>query len=70
MGDKIDDVPTAEHVQDHEIFADEKAAAETAEHLRKLTPEEEAIAKKLKRKIDVLVMPLVVLIYLMNYIDR
>ncbi|RMD40808.1 hypothetical protein DV735_g4348, partial [Chaetothyriales sp. CBS 134920] len=35
-----------------------------------LTEEELAVQKKLMRKIDSLIMPLVVLVYLMNYIDR
>lgn len=69
MGDKIEDLPASEHVHDHDIL-DEKAAAESAEHLRKLTPEELVIEKKLRKKIDVLIMPLCVLVYLMNYIDR
>lgn len=70
MGDKIEDVPSAEHINDHDLIADEKGVAETAEHLRKLTPEDRVIEKRLRRKIDILIMPLVVLIYLMNYIDR
>ncbi|EXJ80757.1 hypothetical protein A1O3_07041 [Capronia epimyces CBS 606.96] len=39
-------------------------------HLGELTEEERAIEKKLVRKIDVMIMPLIVLVYLMNYIDR
>lgn len=39
-------------------------------HLAQLSPEEKVIEKKLVRKIDSLVMPLVILVYLMNYIDR
>lgn len=70
MSDKIDDVPSAEHINDHDIVADEKAMAETAEHLRKLTPEERVIEDKLRRKIDLRIMPLCILVYLMNYIDR
>lgn len=35
-----------------------------------LTPEEKIIEKKLRRKIDSLIMPLVVTVYLLNYIDR
>lgn len=64
------DVSTAEHIHDHDIIADEKLDKETAAHLRKLTPEELAIEKKLRKKIDLLIMPLCVLVYLMNYIDR
>ncbi|RMZ80846.1 hypothetical protein DV737_g2835, partial [Chaetothyriales sp. CBS 132003] len=39
-------------------------------HFGVLTEEELAIEKKLLRRIDLLIMPLVVLVYLMNYIDR
>ena len=35
-----------------------------------LTDEEQRVAKKLVRKIDIRIMPLVILVYLMNYIDR
>ncbi|KAL4912867.1 major facilitator superfamily domain-containing protein [Aspergillus aurantiobrunneus] len=35
-----------------------------------LSPEELAIEKKLRVRIDSIVMPLVILVYLMNYIDR
>jgi len=35
-----------------------------------LTEEERVIAKKLIKKIDIRIMPLVILVYLMNYIDR
>lgn len=40
------------------------------ERYGKLTAEELVLEKKLRRKIDLLIMPLVVLVYLMNYIDR
>lgn len=43
---------------------------EEAMHFGMLTPDELVVEKKLKRKIDSLIMPLVVLVYLMNYIDR
>jgi hypothetical protein len=39
-------------------------------HFGQLTEEELVIEKKLRRKIDSLIMPLVILVYLMNYIDR
>lgn len=71
MGDdKIEDIPSAQHVHEHDISGDEKASSDTAAHLRALTPEELAIEKKLRKKIDMRIMPIVVLIYLMNYIDR
>ncbi|PNS21707.1 hypothetical protein CAC42_1561 [Sphaceloma murrayae] len=59
-----------EHIHDHDLVADEKLDPETAAHLRKLTPAELVVEKKLRRKIDILIMPLCVMVYLMNYIDR
>lgn len=54
-----------------------KAAAEeaTASHQEEmhfgiLTEEELIIEKKLRRKIDMRIMPVVITVYLMNYIDR
>lgn len=38
--------------------------------LTQLTQEELVVEKKLRRRIDSLIMPLVVLVYLLNYIDR
>lgn len=71
MVDKTDDTPSAQHIHDQDIMADTvKVVAEVAEHLRLLTPEERIIEKKLRRKIDIRIMPLCILIYLMNYIDR
>lgn len=39
-------------------------------HLTRLTEEELVLEKKLRKRIDSLIMPLVVLVYLLNYIDR
>lgn len=39
-------------------------------HLTALTDEEKKLEKKLRVRIDGLIMPLVILVYLMNYIDR
>lgn len=52
------------------LYDDVHLTKEEAEHLRVLTPEEKIIEKKLRKKIDSLIMPLVVLVYLLNYIDR
>ncbi|KAH8432976.1 putative MFS transporter [Aspergillus melleus] len=38
--------------------------------IAQLTDEEKVIERKLRRRIDSLIMPLVILVYLMNYIDR
>jgi hypothetical protein len=43
---------------------------EEATHFTMLTDEELAIEKKLRRKIDLRIMPVVISVYLMNYIDR
>lgn len=69
------------HVRDSEIMREEKFT--NLEYMEdtsrsqspptshdELTPEELVVEKKLRRKIDSLIMPLVVLVYLMNYIDR
>jgi hypothetical protein len=59
------------------LMSDRDAMGEKADlsheeiiHLAQLSPEEKVIEKKLRRKIDMLIMPLVILVYLMNYIDR
>ncbi|KAF3767306.1 MFS general substrate transporter [Cryphonectria parasitica EP155] len=70
MSSKIDDSPRAEHIQDQDLSGDENVDLETTEHLQRLTPDELAVEKKLRKKIDFRIMPLTVLIYLMNYIDR
>jgi hypothetical protein len=58
-------------ILDHDVLGDKGHISHNeAMHLGVLTEEERAIEKKLVRKIDFLIMPLVVLVYLMNYIDR
>ncbi|CAK4031709.1 MFS general substrate transporter [Lecanosticta acicola] len=69
MSDEFEKGDVYHHeVADHDIIG--KGSKEEASHLTELTEEEKVIEKKLKRKIDTLIMPLVVLVYLMNYIDR
>ena len=46
------------------------ASHEERMHWGALTEEELVIEKKLKLRVDFLIMPLIILIYLMNYIDR
>jgi hypothetical protein len=48
----------------------ESAAQEDGLHGGRLSAEELAVEKKLLRKIDARIMPVVITIYLMNYIDR
>ncbi|KAJ5766804.1 uncharacterized protein N7511_004420 [Penicillium nucicola] len=43
---------------------------EEVAYLTQLTPEEKILERKLRRRIDLLIMPLVIIVYLMNYIDR
>ncbi|KAI6866924.1 permease of the major facilitator superfamily [Hortaea werneckii] len=57
-----------EVIHDHDVTG--KAAEAEASNIGHLTEEEKAVEKKLRRKIDSLIMPLVILVYLMNYIDR
>ena len=41
------------------------------EFIRNLTPEErELLEKRLKRKIDIRLLPAIIIMYIMNYIDR
>ncbi|CAI4220267.1 unnamed protein product [Parascedosporium putredinis] len=39
-------------------------------HATALTEEELVVEKKLRRKLDLMIMPLMIWTYLMNYIDR
>lgn len=58
-------------VLDHDLLGEKAGVThEEAMHFGQLTEEERAIEKKLVRKIDARIMPLIVLVYLMNYIDR
>ncbi|KAF1959948.1 permease of the major facilitator superfamily [Byssothecium circinans] len=61
-------------LRDNEILGDpEKVGVESKEHVQhheQLTEDELVIAKKLRKRIDIRIMPMVILVYLMNYIDR
>ena len=64
-------VVRADKVLDHEVLGDKgNLSHEEAMHFGELTPEEKELEKKLVRKIDIRIMPLMVTVYLMNYIDR
>lgn len=57
--------------QDAELRDDKvDVSHEERMHWGALTEEELAIQKKLLFRIDLLIMPMVILVYLMNYIDR
>ena len=59
------------HSHDLEAMGDKADMShEEVVHMAQLSPEEKAIEKKLLLRIDALIMPLVVLVYLLNYIDR
>ncbi|KAK4983324.1 hypothetical protein LTR66_008864 [Elasticomyces elasticus] len=70
-GDKPE-IAHDEYVRDHDLMGQEKDAGlhPEAMHFGALSPEELVIEQKLRRKIDRLIIPLVILVYLMNYIDR
>ncbi|KAJ5623155.1 hypothetical protein N7490_011760 [Penicillium lividum] len=58
-------------ISDAEVMGEKaEMSHEEMVHLAELTPEEKVLEKKLRRRIDLLIMPLVILVYLMNYIDR
>ena len=60
-------------LRDEELMRGNEEADTMREELighEQLTEEESAVAKTLVRKIDIRIMPLVILVYLMNYIDR
>lgn len=64
-------------VHDHDVMNEkwntqhiENGSPPSELHMGALTEEELVVQKKLRFKIDALVMPLVILVYLMNYIDR
>ncbi|KAK3663318.1 hypothetical protein LTR22_005976 [Elasticomyces elasticus] len=67
-GLKNNDIAYDEHLRDTDVVA--KVSTREAQHHAQLTEEELVIQKKLRRKIDTLIMPLVITVYLMNYIDR
>jgi hypothetical protein len=56
-------------IQDREILTSKYGPGNGAVEA-KPSEEEIALEKKLLRKIDLLIMPLIVVIYLMNFIDR
>lgn len=69
MSAKIEDGPRAEHVADREAVSTQDGDISRLS-LHQLTAEELAVEKKLRWRIDLRIMPLTVLVYLMNYIDR
>ena len=70
MDETKNDIGHHEVLRDEDVMGEKHLSSQEADHLRQLTPDELVAEKKLRRKIDSLIMPLVVLVYLMNYIDR
>ncbi|KAM0718040.1 hypothetical protein Q7P37_006372 [Cladosporium fusiforme] len=64
------DIDHHETLRDDDVVGEKRITHEEAMHLRQLSPEELVAEKKLRKKIDSLIMPIVVTVYLMNYIDR
>lgn len=64
------DIGHHETLRDEDIIGEKRIGQDRVEHLRQLSPDELVAEKKLRRKIDRLIMPVVVTVYLMNYIDR
>ena len=58
-------------LRDHDIMGDKMGASHDERmHWGVLTEEELVIQTKLKKRIDFVIMPCVITVYLMNYIDR
>ena len=55
-------------VADHDIVGNKDRS--DADRYGHLSPEELVLEKKLRRKIDMVIMPTVILVYLMNYIGE
>jgi hypothetical protein len=57
-------------VRDADILGGKDVTPEDARRHAELSEEELAVEKKLVKKMDLIIMPLVVTVYLLNYIDR
>lgn len=58
-------------IRDHDAMAEKaEMSHEEIAHLAELTPEEKILEKRLRTRIDSLILPFVITVYLMNYIDR
>lgn len=69
MADIKPDIKNIEEdvVTDHHLLGMKQM--ETA-HIAELTEEEKAIEKKLVKRIDWIILPLILAVYLLNWIDR
>lgn len=59
--------PEEETINDRDLIGEKPV--ETAQ-IAQLTEEEKKLEKKLVRKIDFIILPLVLIVYLLNWIDR
>lgn len=80
MPDQSNDISTApaptvsasavEEAQNRDVAAKQRGL-EPPEILRGMSPEERAaFEKKLRRKIDIRLLPMIIIMYILNYIDR
>ncbi|OQE13214.1 hypothetical protein PENFLA_c052G06096 [Penicillium flavigenum] len=63
-------VGTENAITEAELGTKMDLSHEEVVHMAELTEEEKVVEKKLRKRIDALIMPLAILVYLMNYIDR
>lgn len=63
-------VGTEDAITEAELGMKMDLSHEEVVHMAELTEEEKVIEKALRKRIDALIMPLAILVYLMNYIDR
>lgn len=70
--DRNENVASTKIVQDHDIISSSKEELDSVEraHMVGFNDDELILEKKLRVKIDLMIMPLMVWTYLMNYIDR
>lgn len=68
---KADISPHADHVGNDGVASGAQRGFQPPEAIRNLTPEDrQKLEKKLLRKIDLRILPMIVLMYILNYIDR
>ena len=72
LQDYVDDSKHADHISDTSLEnAPARSRREPPELIKKLTFEErQRLEKALTRKIDLRILPMLILIYIMNYLDR
>lgn len=60
----------AKILSDQDIVGKSELVQDETVQIAGLTPEEKQLEKKLVRKIDLFIMPIILLVYLLNWIDR